>query len=118
MRFIASERVLRISRFTHQDSGGEPLPPARWSSGAAAAVLVSVADSPAARGTQPVPGLEQLRALEGGVCCRVFRMRRPNWKERSRYGLDRQGNFRPELYLQYRGLDERSRWSFAVGASC
>ena len=54
-------------------------------------------------GLDPLPGLEKLRALEGGLRCRVYRMRKPrNWDERLRYGLDRDGNFQPELYLAYR----------------
>jgi len=54
-------------------------------------------------GLDPVPTVEELRVLEGGLRCLVFRLRQPrNWEERFRYGLDRQGNFRPELYLQYR----------------
>ena len=54
-------------------------------------------------GLDPVPTVEELRVLEGGLRCLVFRTRKPrNWDERFRYGLDRQGNFRPELYLQYR----------------
>ena len=54
-------------------------------------------------GLEPVPTAEGLQALEGGLRCLVFRMRKPrNWEERLRYGLDREGNFRPELYLQYR----------------
>jgi hypothetical protein len=54
-------------------------------------------------GLDPVPAVEQLRGLEGGLRCLVFRMRKPrNWDERFRYGLDREGNFRPELYARYR----------------
>ena len=54
-------------------------------------------------GLDPAPAVEELRRLEGGLRCLVFRMRKPrNWEERFRYGLDRQGNFRPERYLQYR----------------
>ena len=50
-------------------------------------------------GVDPVPAPEGLRGLEGGLRCLVFRMRKPrNWDERLRYGLDRQGNFRPGLY--------------------
>jgi hypothetical protein len=56
-------------------------------------------------GADLVPAPEGLRALEGGLRCLVFRMRKPrNWDERHRYGLDREGNFRPELYLAYRAL--------------
>ena len=52
-------------------------------------------------GLDPAP--EELRRLEGGLRCLVFRMRKPrNWEERFRYGLDRQGNFRLERYFQYR----------------
>jgi len=51
----------------------------------------------------PVPAIEELRKLEGGLRCLVFRMHRPrNWDERFCYGLDREGNFRPELYAEYR----------------
>jgi hypothetical protein len=54
-------------------------------------------------GFDPVAAVEELRTLEGGLRCLVFRMRKPkNWDERFRYGLDREGNFRPELYLRYR----------------
>ena len=62
-------------------------------------------------GLEPVPTAEGLQALEGGLRCLVFRMRKPrNWEERLRYGLDREGNFRPELYLRYRrSLRVRSR---------
>lgn len=46
---------------------------------------------------------EKFRALEGGLRSLVFRMQKPrNWEERFRYGLDRDGNFNPELYLAYR----------------
>jgi hypothetical protein len=51
----------------------------------------------------PVPAIEELWKLEGGLRCLVFRMHRPrNWDERFCYGLDREGNFRPELYAEYR----------------
>jgi len=51
----------------------------------------------------PVPAIEELRKLEGGLRCLVFRMHRPrNWDERFCYGLDREGNFSPELYAEYR----------------
>jgi hypothetical protein len=54
-------------------------------------------------GLDPVPAVEELRTLEGGLRSLSFRMRKArNWDERFRYGLDRQGNFRPELYAQYR----------------
>ena len=54
-------------------------------------------------GLDPVPAIEELRKLEGGLRCLVFRMHRPrNWDERFCYGLDREGNFRPELYAEYR----------------
>jgi hypothetical protein len=54
-------------------------------------------------GLDPVPAIEELGRLEGGLRYLVFRMRKPrNWDERFRYGLDRQGNFRPELYPEYR----------------
>ena len=60
-------------------------------------------------GLDPVPGLEELRALEGGLGRLVFRMRKPrNWDERFRYGLDREGNFRPELYAEYRARRHRA----------
>jgi hypothetical protein len=61
-------------------------------------------------GLDPVPAVEELKALEGGLRCLVFRMRKPrNWDERFRYGLDRQGNFRPELYLRYRRASRNAR---------
>ena len=54
-------------------------------------------------GLDRAPAVEEPGRLEGGLRCRVFRMRKPrNWDERFRYGLDREGNFRPELYLEYR----------------
>ena len=60
-------------------------------------------------GLDPVPGLEELRAPEGGLRRLVFRMRKPrNWDERFRYGLDREGNFRPELYAEYRARRHRA----------
>jgi hypothetical protein len=53
-------------------------------------------------GSDPVPAVEELRTLEGGLRSLSFRMRKPrNWDERFRYGLDRQGNFQPELYAKY-----------------
>lgn len=37
------------------------------------------------QGLDPVPGLEELRALEGGLRCLVYRMRKlKNWDERHR----------------------------------
>jgi hypothetical protein len=60
-------------------------------------------------GLDPVPAVEELRALEGGLRCLVFRMHKPrNWEERFRYGLDRQGNFSPELYLAYRRRERKA----------
>ena len=57
----------------------------------------------AAPGLERVPAAEEFRALEAGLRSLVFRMRKPrNWEERHRYGLDREGNFSPELYLAYR----------------
>jgi hypothetical protein len=61
-------------------------------------------------GFDPVAAVEELRTLEGGLRCLVFRMRKPkNWDERFRYGLDREGNFRPELYLRYRRVLRATR---------
>ena len=62
-----------------------------------------------------VPAPEELRSLEAGLRRVVFRMRKPrNWDERFRYGLDRQGNFSPELYLAYRRRERKARAERAV----
>jgi hypothetical protein len=55
-------------------------------------------------GLEPMPGWEKFSALEGGLRSLLFRMRKPDWDQRFRYGLDREGNFRPELYFRYRAL--------------
>lgn len=52
-------------------------------------------------------------------------MRKPNLDQRERYGLDRQGNFRPELYVQYRralraarvGTREADEWRVRDGGA-
>lgn len=53
-------------------------------------------------GLDPVPAADDLRALEAGTRSLLFRLRKPNLDQRLRYGLDRQGNLRPELYAEYR----------------
>jgi hypothetical protein len=61
-------------------------------------------------GLDSMPGWEEVSALEGGLRCLLFRMRKPrNWEERFRYGLDREGNFSSELYFRYRALARARR---------
>ncbi len=58
---------------------------------------------------EPAAVPAECERLEAGVHCRVFQLGRPGWREREKYGLDKEGNYSPELEAQYRPLRQGLR---------
>ena len=74
-------------------------------------------------GLQPVSAPGANEGLESRIRCRVFRLRRPGYFERLRYGLDRDGNPDPDCELRRRiartgKVPRRRRVAVTLGPGC